>query len=250
MLVTTVDISNSWFLRTGHRFLLQVCPVDRRRLYTLCQIQAVCCRYDDDHDMKDRIQKLRAFVGCEYRGNIDEAVCQDPGQKAPALVKNKRKDKTDSNREKHLVERLNQLLSGKQIQNMSEPEGDGGDDDSRFDVSVLQHRFEQEAPEEQLLHKSDQSHGNGGIDQSRYWIIGAKSAEEIQTGEDPQWNEPQHSFAVLRPSGKTVLLHEAVPVHKQEHSRGEHDQAKHLPQRIEPEIAFQRPHAHGVDHDP
>ena len=180
----------------------------------LCQIQAIYCRYDDDHDMQDQIHKLRTFVGCEYRGYVDEAVCQDPGQKAPTLVKNKRKDKANNNRENHLVERLNQSLSGEQIKNMPEPEGDGGDDDSSFDVAILQHRFEQEAPEEQLLHKSDQSHGDGRKIQSRCRIIGTESTEEIHTRENAQWNEPQHSFAVLRPSGKTILLHEPVPAHK------------------------------------
>ncbi len=200
--------------------------------------------------MQDHIQKLRSSVGCEYRGYVDEAVCQDPGQKAPALVKNERKDKADGDREDHLAERLGQTLSGKQIKDMSEPEGDGGDDDSRFDAAVLQHRFEQEAPEEQLLRKSDQSHGDGGTDQSRQRVIRREAAEKIHTGDDPQRNEPQHGFAVLRPSGKTVLLHEAVPAHKQEHCRGERDQAEHLPRRIEPEIAFQRPHADDVDHDP
>ena len=196
--------------------LFCVCPIDRRRLNAFRQIQAVCCRYDDDHDMQNHIQKLRAFVGCEYRGYVYKAVCQDPGQKASTLVKNKRKDKADNNRKDHLVERLNQILSGKQIQNMSEPECDGGDDDSRFDVAVLQHRFEKEAPEEQLLHKSDQSHGNSGIDQSRHRVIRRETAEKIEAGEKPQRDEPQHGIAVLRPSGQTVLFHEPVLFHKQE----------------------------------
>ena len=43
--------------------------------------------------MHDQIHRLGAFVGCEDRGYVDEAVRQDPGQKAPALVKNERKDK-------------------------------------------------------------------------------------------------------------------------------------------------------------
>ena len=118
--------------------------------------------------MHDQIHRLGAFVGCEDRGYVDEAVRQDPGQKAPALVKNERKDKAHGNRENHLDEGGNQLMSGKKIYNMSHTEGDGGNDDGCFHIAVLQHGFEQEASEDQFLCKSDQSHGYSGIEQSRY----------------------------------------------------------------------------------
>ena len=132
--------------------------------------------------MQDHIKELRPLVGREYRAYVNKAVRQDHRQKAPALVERKRKDKADCDSEDHLVERFDQILPGEQIQNMSEPERDGRNDDSRFGVAVFKHSLEQEAPEDQFLCKSDHGHRYGGINQTRHRVIRPKSAEEIQAG--------------------------------------------------------------------
>ena len=108
--------------------------------------------------MSDPVQQRTRIQRCKLREHVYQTVRQNTRQQTSAFVKGHRHHKPECGGKYYLQQRFAQFMPGKQIQDVSQPKGQGGNDHRCFDAAVLQHGLEQEAAEDQLLGKADKGH--------------------------------------------------------------------------------------------
>lgn len=124
------------------------------------EINRIDCQ--QDHLKQER---NRYFPVCKivWIGNLPDSViqtmCNDTWPQGSAVIEKEYHAESEDDRENDLYDRQRHVLpaSINQIDDMTDRESDGADDDRTSDA-VFCHHPEQEATEDQLFHKADKQH--------------------------------------------------------------------------------------------
>ena len=173
-------------------------------IFYLQQISAVGRSYSRRGDDVDP-QNIRRLYA-EFRACVDEAVNQDRGPKALALIKNDGEHKAPGHGKDDLCHGLGPGLARKQVDDVAHAEGDGHDDNG-FPKAVSRHQgFKEEAAEDDFLDEADEEHG-----QARPYLCdaamgGGDAVPQIARGQEAHREKVEVSFAVLRPHAQPVFF--------------------------------------------
>ena len=172
-------------------------------IFYLQQISAVGRSYSrrgDDVDPQN-IRRLYAV----FRAGVDEAVDQDAGPKALALIKNDGEHKAPCHGKDDLGHGLGPALSRKQVDDVAHAEGDGHDDDG-FPKAVSRHQgFKEEAAEDDFLDEANEEHGQARPQLGEAPVGGSDAVPQIARGQETHGEKVEVSFASFRPCIQPVF---------------------------------------------